>query len=158
MIEVTFLEFHQQRYNEQELCLYVVKNGSGDTLYVGISTNDVWERWFGFGGHLTWDGDVIYGESPVGVKIENHLPDSLSWKIQLWSLRDCLEFCSDELPTDLPEATIQYLEPIMIKKLSPVLNAIYNLNPGKDTSAKSQKEIELERRLDRAYREIFDKE
>jgi hypothetical protein len=158
MIELTFREFHQQLYEEQGFCLYVVKNGSEDTLYVGISTNDVWERWFGFGGHLTWDGDIIYGESPIGVRIANHFPDSLEWMIQLWSLKDCLEFCGEELPTDLPEAAIQNLEPIMIRKLCPALNTIYNLNAGKDRSPKSKKEIERERSLDRSYREIFDKE
>ena len=158
MIELSFLEFHQQRYAEQQFCLYVVKNGSSDILYIGISTNDVWERWFGFGGHLTWDGNIIYGESPIGVKIENHLPDSLGWKIQLWSLKDCLEFCGEELRNDLPEATIQELESRMIRKLSPALNTMFNLSAGEDTSPKSKKEIERERLLDRSYREIFDRE
>lgn len=26
MIELTFLEFHEQQYEEQQFCLYVVKN------------------------------------------------------------------------------------------------------------------------------------
>ena len=86
MIELDFQQFHDQKYREQRYELYMLKNGLGDILYIGISKNDVWQRWFGWGGHMTWDGKVIYGESPVGVKIENHLPDSLSWKIQLWTL------------------------------------------------------------------------
>ena len=94
MIELSLREFHQQQYEEQQFCLYVVKDESEHILYVGISTSDIWERWFGFGGHLTWDGDTIYGESAIGTRIENHLPGSLEWKIQLWSLRDCLEFFS----------------------------------------------------------------
>jgi len=158
MIELTFLEFHEQRYEEQQFCLYVVKNETEDILYVGISTTDIWERWFGWGGHLTWDGKVIYGESPVGVKIENHLPDSLNWKIQLWSLNDCLEFCREELPTDSSEVTIHCIEPMMIRKLSPALNAIHNSSPGKDTTPKSKREIEREKLLDQLYKEVFDKE
>lgn len=47
MIELTFLEFHEQQYEEQQFCLYVVKNETEDILYVGISTTDIWERWFG---------------------------------------------------------------------------------------------------------------
>lgn len=156
MIELTFLEFHEQQYDEQQCCLYVVRNGSEDILYVGISTNDIWERWFGWGGHMTWDGKVIYGESPIGVKIGNHLPDSLKWKIQLWTLNDCLEFCREELPTSQPEITIHHLEPIMIQKLSPALNATHNLNPGKDTTPKSRKEVEREKLLDSLYKEMFD--
>lgn len=129
-----------------------------DILYVGISTNDVWERWFGWGGHMTWDGDVIYGESPIGVKIQNHLPNSLKWKFQLWTLKECIEFCRNELPSDISEVTIHEIEPIMIRKLSPVLNLIYNYAPGKDTTTKSQKEKELKQRTDTAYDEIFNKE
>jgi len=155
MIELDFQQFHDQKYREQGYELYVLKNGLGDVLYIGISKNDIWQRWFGWGGHMTWDGNVIYGESPVGVKIENHLPDSLNWKIQLWTLQDCVNFCRNELPIDTLAITIQEIEPIMIRKLSPALNGTYNLNPGKDTTPKSQKEMELERKADELYREIF---
>lgn len=156
MIELTFLQFHEQQYDEEQFCLYVVKNGSEDILYVGISTHDIWERWFGWGGHMTWDGKVIFGESPIGVKIENHLPDSLKWKIQLWTLNDCLEFCKEELPTNISETTVHHLEPIMIQKLSPALNGTHNLKPGKDTTPKSRKEIKREKLLDSLYKEVFD--
>jgi len=49
------------------------------------------------------------------------------------------------------------MEPIMIRKLSPALNATYNLNPGKDTTPKSKKEVEREKLLNQLYKEIFDK-
>ena len=104
---------------------------------------------------MTWDGKVIYGASPVVVKIEYHLPDSLNWKIQLWTLQDCVNFCRNELPNDTLETTIHEIEPIIIRKLSPALNGTYNLNPGKDTTVKSKKEMELERKADELYREIF---
>ena len=155
MIELDFQQFHDQKYREQGYELYVLKNGLGGILYIGISKSDIWQRWFGWGGHMTWDGKVIYGESPVGVKIENHLPDSLNWKIQLWTLQDCVNFCRNELPIDTLEITIHEIEPIIIRKLSPALNGTYNLNPGKDTTPKSQKEMELERKADELYREIF---
>ena len=156
MIELEFIQFHEQKYGDKHYELYVLKNELGDILYIGISTGDVWERWFGWGGHMTWDGRVIYGESPIGVKIENNLPESLQWKIQLWTLKDCVIFCQNELPKDLHNITIHDVEPIMIQKLSPAINNTYNLKPGKDTTPKSRKEIELEQRADRMYREIFD--
>jgi hypothetical protein len=155
MIELDFLQFHEQKYPEKGYELYVLKNGFGDILYIGISTMNIWERWFGWGGHLTWDGKVIYGESPIGIKIENNLPNSTNWKIQLWTLKDCVRFCKNELPSDVSGVTIQDVEPIMIQKLSPALNATYNLNPGKDTTPKSKKERELEQMADELYREIF---
>jgi hypothetical protein len=158
MIEMTFLEFHEQQYDAQPFCLYVVKNASKDVLYVGISENDIWERWFGWGGHMTWDSNVIYGESPVGLKIENHLPDSFQWEIQLWTLQDCLVFCRGELPSDTSELIVKDLEPIMIRKLSPALNGTYNQKPGNDATPKSKNEVEREKLLDQLYKEIFDKE
>lgn len=157
MIELTFQEFHEQKYQENHFCLYMVKNGNGDILYIGISTNNIWERWFGWGGHMVWDGKVIYGESPIGTKIENHLPDSLNWKIQLWTLKDCAQFCGNELPGHMSAMTIHDIEPIMIQKLHPALNLIYNLHPENDTTPKSKKEIAREKYLDKMYREIFDK-
>lgn len=157
MIELSFKDFHEQKYYDEGYSLYVIKNGLGDILYAGISIVDVWSRWFGWGGHMTWDGNVIYGESPVGVKIENNLPNSLNWKIQLWTLEDCLLFCRNELLGNALEITIHDVEPIMIQKLSPVLNATYNLTPRMDTTPKSQKEKDLEQKADVAYQKIFNK-
>jgi hypothetical protein len=156
MIELSFWDFHEGKYDEEGYSLYVMKNGFGGILYIGISQLDIWSRWFSWGGHITWDGNVIYGESSVGVKIERNLPDSLSWKIQLWTLNDCIKFCGDDIPSHNIR-TIQAIEPIMIKKLSPILNSRYNYNPGKDTTPKSEKEKAWEKYVDQAYDEIFNK-
>jgi hypothetical protein len=107
---------------------------------------------------MTWDGNVIYGESPIGVKIEKHLPESLNWMFQLWTREDCLEFCRTELLSDISEITIHEIEPVMIRKLSPALNLTYNYAPGKDTTIESQKEKELKQKNDTAYDEIFNNE
>lgn len=157
MIELSFRQFHDGQYRERGYELYVMKNGLGDILYIGISTTDVWGRWFAWGGHMMWDGNVIYGDSTIGGKIENHLPESLDWKIQLWTLKDCLKFCKAELPEDTSNLTIQHVEPIMIRKLSPSLNATHNLNPGRDTTPKSDKELRWDGYVDNAYDEIFNK-
>lgn len=157
MIEIEFERFHDQDYIDEGFELYVMKNGFGDALYVGITSQDVWERWFGWGGHMLWDGKIIYGDSAVGQKIEDHLPDSLSWKIQLWTLDDCISFCKDMLSASNRQLTIKYLEPFMIQKMSPILNGTYNLNPGKDTTPKSEREKNREKLLDEWYDKIFNK-
>jgi hypothetical protein len=90
MIEITFNDFHDYNYPDEGYELYVMKNGLGDVLYVGISENNIWGRWFSFGGHMIWDGRHIIGQSSVGEKIADHMPDSLDWKIQLWLLDDCV--------------------------------------------------------------------
>jgi hypothetical protein len=164
MLELTFYDFHEHYYDICEekfpgvfFQLYVMKNGLGDALYVGISTIDVWGRWFGWGGHICWDGNIIYGDSPIGVKIENHLPESLQWKIQLWTLGDCLHICESRLPDNGTGVNIQTVEPLMIQMLRPTLNIIYNAHAGKDTTPQSRKEIESEERAHKAYFEIFNK-
>jgi hypothetical protein len=164
MIELTFYDFHEHYYDilEQQFPgvsyqLYVMKNGLGDVLYVGISRDDVWGRWFVGRGHMCWDGNIIYGDSPIGVKIENHLPESLQWKIQLWTLSDCLKFCASRLPDNGAGMSIREIEPFMIQKLRPALNVMYNTNPGKDTTPVSKKEAELVERANKAYSEIFNK-
>jgi hypothetical protein len=166
MIELSFIDFYEQNYNydDEDFCLYVMKNGLGDVLYVGISTADVWSRWFGGAGHIPWSGTMLYGNSSIGEKIVNHLPDSWIWKIQLWSLKDCLTFCGMELPDPNFKMTAgQYNETVrnaemrMIRKLSPALNRHLNLYPGKDTTPKNEKELKWERHVAAAYNEIFNK-
>ncbi len=75
--------------------------------------------------------------------------------MKLWTLEDCVDFCRDIIPTtSIPD--IDFIEPYMIQKLSPILNGSYNLRPGKDTTPKSKKEIEREKFLDQMYKKIFD--
>ena len=164
MIELSFKEFHDQDYEDEGYCLYVMKNGLGDVLYVGISTVDVWSRWFGGAGHIPWSGTMLYGNSSIGEKIVNHFPDSWAWKIQLWTLKDCLTFCDTELPDPNFKITVgeynnavRNVEARMIRKFSPALNTYLNLNPGKDTTPKTEKELKWERYVGQAYDEIFNK-
>ena len=157
MLEIDFERFHNQEYRKKGFTLYVMKNGAGDTLYVGISSRGIWDRWFGWNGHIVWEGKSIYGNSPVGQKIVDHLPDSLKWKIQLWTDEDCVRFCKNALPPNKAFHTANYLEPFIIQRLSPILNEIHNLHPGKDTTSKSEREIMREKELDEVYKRVFEK-
>ncbi len=118
MIEITFRDFYEHKYSDDGFELYVMKNALDDVLYVGISRNDVWNRWFAWNGHIARDAKFMVGESSVGQKITDHLPDSWSWKIQLWTLDDCVAFCADKLNLH-GRYTIQMLEPFMIQNLIP---------------------------------------
>ena len=155
MIEIDFNSFHEQEYADDGYELYVMKNGVESVLYVGISRGSIWERWFGFGGHILWADHVIQGNSMVGQKIVDHMPSALHWKIQLWTLEDCVQYCKDEYPIPATP-NIGFIEPFMINKLSPILTGSYNLLPGKDTTPKSKKELEREKLLDEIYRKIFE--
>jgi hypothetical protein len=157
VIEIPFQDFRNQNFLDEGFELYIMKSGLGDVLYIGITDQNVWTRWFGWNGHLVWDGERMEGQSAVGQKIEDHLPDSLDWKIQLWTIKDCVAFLQEDLPSTRRSPDIKFVEPYMIRKLAPLLNASYNLNPGKDGTPKSGKELERGKLLDRIYREIFEK-
>ncbi|MDO9299755.1 MAG: hypothetical protein Q7T89_00160 [Anaerolineales bacterium] len=48
MIEITFREFYELKYQEDGFHeLYVAKNDLGEILYVGISSQKNLDRWFG---------------------------------------------------------------------------------------------------------------
>ena len=157
MIEITFKDFYEYKYHEAGFHeLYIMKNGLEEILYIGISSQNIWNRWFGLNGHIMDDVRYMIGVSAVGKKIVNHLPDSWDWKIQLWTLADCVKFCSDELNPN-GKYNIKMLEPFMIQKLHPSLNTIYNLEPGVDHTPKSEKEKQREAELDRVFREVFER-
>jgi len=157
MIEITFKDFYEYRYREDGFYeLYVVKNGLEEILYVGISDQNIWNRWFGWNGLIMDGPNFMVGESSVGRKVVDHLPDSWNWKIQLWTLNDCMAFCTDEVNPN-GRYTIQVVEPFMINKLHPILNATNNPNPGIDRMPKSEKEKQRASELDRVYREVFEK-
>ena len=59
MIEIDFESFHNQDYAEEGYSLYVIKNGLGNVLYVGISHLSIWERWFGWNGHILWVDHIV---------------------------------------------------------------------------------------------------
>jgi hypothetical protein len=134
-----------------------MKNGLSEILYVGISSQCIWNRWFGWNRHIMEGPSYLLGASTVGLKIVEHLPDSWEWKIQLWTLEDCVFYCKDLLPSTRRKLNIEIIEPYMIQRLSPSLNVIYNLTPGIDTTPKSSKELKREKSLNDMYKKIFDK-
>ena len=157
MIEISFREFFDDKYPHDEFYeLYIMKNGFQEILYVGISSENIWNRWFGWQGHILVGTNYLVGESSVGRKVVDHLPESWDWKIQLWTFEDCMEFCADQLNIN-GRYNIKWLEPLMIQRLRPSLNIIYNLNPGTDNTPLSEREKKRMEALDRAYYEIFEK-
>jgi len=84
MIEITFKNFFEYKYSHEEFHeLYIMKNGLDEVLYIGISEQNIWNRWFGFNGHIRDGGNFLQGRSSVGEKVVDYLPDSWDWKIQL---------------------------------------------------------------------------
>ena len=113
--------------------------------------------WLGWTYDMGWKCDLWRFNDWYKNRKPSHIPDSLRWKIQLWTLADCCRFCQEELPADISGVTIRDIEPKMIRKLSPALNVYLNLHPGKDTTPLSNKEKQWEKFVDQSYDEIFNK-
>lgn len=117
-----FEQFMSGDYEEEEHNdLYVLRNEEG-VLYVGISRNDIWDRWFsGWGSHMI---RTIYGEwypnSSVGEAVVTNMPASLKWTIELWTREDCAAFLGvDPTPYNMLSRN---LEAKMINRLHASLN------------------------------------
>lgn len=157
MIEITFEQFHNQEYvdvqevDPPDYQLYVVKNGLGEVLYVGISKVDIWERWFGgAAGHMQVGSDgQPYGLSRIGKVIERRLPAAWSWKIELWTEKDCRDFLMRETNFgDHNTGTIETLEPLMIQRMEPLYNVSHGGGQHEDPL--------ISKKLDDAHRKLFD--
>jgi len=117
MITLTFAEFRDgQRDQEDDFELYIIKRND-ETLYVGISKQGVWNRWFGSWGHMPRN---IYGEflynSGISREIIEHAPQSDNWIVELWTLDDCRELFQNS------SLNLQFSEIYMIKRLQPSFN------------------------------------
>lgn len=129
MIKLRFEKFMSGKYDNKDEAheLYVLKNESL-VLYVGISTRDIWNRWFG--GNSSHLVKNFYGEwfstSDAGRAVIENLPASNNWIVELWTLQDCIDFLDDRFEGANKSAlTINYVEPFMIGKMRPSLNINY---------------------------------
>jgi hypothetical protein len=127
-----------------------VRDADGQALYIGISTDSIWHRWFGSEtGHMTigFDGKP-HGASHIGQVIENNLPLSWEWKIDLLTEEDCVRILAEE-PNgkDLTKRDIGFLEVDMINRFSPLYNVLHGGGYHEDPTAT--------KKLDDDYKKIF---
>lgn len=130
MIKMSFETFIDGNYSDNEKFeLYVLKDKSKKSLYIGITNTNPYNRWFsGSQSHCSFNiyGE-LFGRSPVGKMIEKFYPDSLSWTIYLYTPEDCMVYLFGSKTTkEYITPSIKELEPIMIKALKPSLNVTFN--------------------------------
>jgi hypothetical protein len=130
-IVMTFEKFAKGNFEAGHRNLYIVWRGK-QALYVGISRDNIWSRWFaGARSHICINagGHWIKGySSPIGQAIIRNRPTSMRWKIELRHIA---------YPNDLHDAERQ-----LIHDLHPLFNSTY-LPPLTD------KEIKIYRYLTR---------
>lgn len=156
MIEISFSDFAKQNFDDAGFNLYIVKNGTGDPLYIGISTIAIWDRWFtGINPHIS-RYNPHFAPSSIGQKILDHLPESRQWKIQLFTFDDCLEYCKTNLGMKFKGTpSLGWLEKFIIQDLRPVLNSANNPFPREDTTPVSEAEIKRQKEIIKNSKEVF---
>lgn len=129
MKSLKFSEFYRGQFADDGFELYILKDNDEKIMYIGISRDSIWHRWFG-GGPSHMDSDAagkIYGKSYVGEVIERRLPSSWDWMIELWTREDCLKVCESEFSgKDTDRIEIESIEPYMIVKLEPLYNVMHS--------------------------------
>lgn len=127
MVDITFAEFYAAQYDDShDVGVYVVKNGV--PLYVGMSTSNVWNRWFygTFRSHLDLDTqNQWFGYTPIGRMIARNMPASWEWHIELWRVEDCASFFTGELKRlgFVPDRLcVRTAEQLLMKHYQPALN------------------------------------
>jgi len=128
MKELKFSEFYQGQFSDDGYELYIVKDIEKNVMYIGISRDSIWHRWFGgsishMNSHAT---GKVYGKSYIGEVIERRLPSSWDWLIELWTKEDCLKACEATfIGKDLDKIEIESIEPYMILKFEPLYNVTH---------------------------------
>ena len=150
MITIKFSEFHKGDYEDRGYELYIIKDSDEKAMYIGISRDSIWHRWFG-GGPSHMDTDAagkIYGKSYIGEVIERRLPSSWDWIIELWTRGDCLKACEAEfLGRDIDKIEIESIEPHMIVKFEPLYNVAHGGGRHEDPLTT--------KKLDAIYKDLF---
>ena len=124
-------------YNDRKL--YVVRNGNA-FMYIGISETCIWERWFSQRkSHMFITHSLnLVGRSNIGAVVQENLPESLSWSIDLWAMPDLLDFLEVSYTYENEQyhidderywfkwCKVKHLEEVMIKYLCPKVNIMGN--------------------------------
>ena len=114
-ITMTMGEFMRRDNPVTEHSIYILWYGKAGTqaLYVGISRDNVWNRWFYRDGcHITlYKSGNMQGNTTVGQAVANNRPESLAWEIEF---RDY----------DYLNQRLERVERELIKELRPLLNYV----------------------------------
>lgn len=132
MLSILFSEFVAGDFDDdaENHQLYVVKAGN-EVLYIGITNDLIWNRWFSQGSsHMQIANGLLKGYSTVGRAIEDNLPESLGWTIAMYTLEDCIRILENDIKQGpWKNVDIRLVENLMIQKMSPSLNVIGNWRP-----------------------------
>lgn len=162
MISLTFRDFYDCRYEDGEYDLYVLRDKDA-VLYVGISRENVHDRWFGGGfSHMNtvaWSDYPVSSTDLIGERVYINYPESLEWTMELWSVNDCVEYIGENtgVPKGVLSKNLSVIESEMIRILTPLYNRTMNRKRNLEPRTRAEKERHdlREKKLDSIYDSIF---
>jgi hypothetical protein len=150
MQAMKFFEFYKGHFADGGYELYFVKDIEERPMYIGISRDSIWHRWFGGGpSHMDINADgKIYGKSYFGEVMERRFPASWDWIIELWMKEECISACINEFSgRDPDKIEIESVEPYMIAKFEPLYNVTHAGGRHEDPITT--------KKLDSIYKDLF---
>ncbi len=154
MISLSFSEFYGTNWADEGYELYIVKDLTGSDMYIGISGRSIWERWFGgTTSHMEpLPNGSLAGISYIGEAIARRFPESWNWRVELWTLEDCVNSLLDAGTQSIFGRSVHNLgikdfEAYFIKVRNPYYNVMHAGGANQDPL--------LKKRLDKAYGRIF---
>lgn len=150
MKSLSFSEFYAGQFADEGYELYLVKDVERKPMYIGISRDSVWHRWFGGGpSHMDVNAEGrVYGKSYIGEVIERRFPSSWEWVIELWTKEECIKACkNDFVGRNADKIEIESIEPYMIAKFEPLYNVTHAGGHHEDPLTTEK--------LDRIYKDLF---
>ena len=124
MLTYTLAEFLENDADEGDATIYVVRDGNS-VLYVGKATRGVQNRWLAFpSSHIAhMDENTWIGNSNIGRTIQENLPLSRNWEIDLYTAIECKDVIFNHLQNYNDRLT-SLAEIAMIQTLKPYLNSV----------------------------------
>lgn len=108
--------------------LYII-TAESCVLYIGISSQNIWHRWFNSPRSHLRQNYSLKGKDPswgyssdIGEAVVRCFPESLNWVIELWTMDDCLKSLNDSDNMGRTPKRILDIERVMINKLRPAFN------------------------------------
>lgn len=119
---------HDEALDDLDHNLYIMRGADNAALYVGQSSSNVVERicdhlGMGYGyGLSAWDADA------VGIFVQDHLPESETWDVELRTFEECVPLMRKHMPhcRVIEKCTLRDAERALMAEFRPRFNVAQN--------------------------------
>jgi hypothetical protein len=119
-------------------------------LYVGKTERNIAER--------LWEHIGLGGQTQLTPLIEDNIPESLDWQVDLYTVTDCFPFIKEYLAAKVMEEwDVALAEKALIMHSSPAINSTLNYHPTELPERYTRKRLERARSAFSSYLPSYSK-